>query len=88
MPQVIEWKTAGENEVVWRYSVEDITWGAQLIVHEYETAVFFRDGKAYDVFSAGRHTITTANLPLLTKILSRIAGFGEQPFKSTDICIS
>ncbi len=29
-------------------------------------AVFFRDGKAYDVFGAGRHTLTTLNLPLLT----------------------
>lgn len=88
MPQVIEWKAAGENEIVWKYPVEDITWGAQLIVHEYETAVFFRDGKAYDVFKAGRHTITTANLPLLTGILSRVVGFGEQPFKSTIIFVS
>ena len=64
--------------------VEDITWGAQLIVHEYEMAVFFRDGKAYDVFGAGRHTLTTLNLPLLTSLLTRIAGFGgNKPFKAT-----
>ncbi|MBI2184973.1 MAG: SPFH domain-containing protein [Thaumarchaeota archaeon] len=88
MPQVIEWKTAGENEIVWRYPIEDITWGAQLIVHEFETAVFLRDGKAYDVFGAGRHTITTANLPLLTRLLSAAVGFSEQPFKSTVIYIS
>ncbi len=88
MPQVIEWKTAGENEIVWRYPVEDITWGSQLVVHEYEAAVFFRDGKAYDVFNAGRHTITTLNLPLLTKVLSSLTGFAETPFKSTVIFIS
>jgi membrane protease subunit (stomatin/prohibitin family) len=88
MPQVIEWKTAGENEIVWRYPVEDITWGAQLVVHEYEAAVFLRDGKAYDVFGAGRHTITTLNLPLLTRVLSALAGYGEQPFKSTVIFIA
>lgn len=88
MPQVIEWKTAGENEIVWRYPIEDITWGAQLVVHEYETAVFLRDGKAYDAFGPGRHTLTTANIPLLTGILSRLAGFGEQPFKSTVIFVS
>jgi len=52
MPQVIEWTNVGSEDIVWRYPTEDITWGAQLIVHEYEMAVFFRDGKAYDVFQA------------------------------------
>ncbi|MBX5326098.1 MAG: SPFH domain-containing protein [Candidatus Bathyarchaeia archaeon] len=88
MPQVIEWKNPAENALVWRYPDENITWGAQLIVHEYEVAVFFRDGKAYDVFGPGRHTLTTLNLPLLTGILSRIAGFGEKPFKATVIFVS
>jgi membrane protease subunit (stomatin/prohibitin family) len=89
MPQVIEWANAGAEDIVWRYPSEDITWGAQLIVHEYEMAVFFRDGKAYDVFGAGRHTLTTLNLPLLTSLLTRLAGFGGQkPFKSSVIFIS
>ncbi len=88
MPMVIEWKDPGENEIVYRYPIEEITWGSQLIVHEYEAAVFFRDGKAYDVFTAGRHTITTLNLPLLTRVLSRIAGFDESPFKATVIFVS
>jgi membrane protease subunit (stomatin/prohibitin family) len=89
MPQVIEWTNAGAEDIVWRYPSEDITWGAQLIVHEYETAVFFRDGKAYDVFGAGRHTLTTLNLPLLTSLLTRLAGFGGQkPFKANVIFIS
>ncbi len=88
MPMVIEWKDPGENEIVYRYPIEEITWGSQLIVHEYEAAVFFRDGKAYDVFGAGRHTITTLNLPLLTRVLSKIAGFDEVPFKATVIFVS
>jgi membrane protease subunit (stomatin/prohibitin family) len=88
MPQVIEWKDPGAEDILWRYPDEEITWGAQLIVHEYEVAVFFRDGKAYDVFNAGRHVLTTLNLPLLTGILSRIAGYKEKPFKSTVIFIS
>ncbi len=88
MPMVIEWKDPGENEIIYRYPIEEITWGSQLIVHEYEAAVFFRDGKAYDVFTAGRHTITTLNLPLLTRVLSRIAGFDEAPFKATVIFVS
>jgi len=34
-------------------------------VRESQSAVFFRDGNALDVFKPGRHTITTANVPLL-----------------------
>ena len=89
MPQVIEWTNAGPDAIVWRYPNEDITWGAQLIVHEYEIAVFFRDGKAYDVFGPGRHTLTTLNLPLITGLLTRLAGFGgNKPFKATALYIS
>jgi len=88
LPQVIEWKNPATSDIVWRYPVEDITWGAQLIVKEYEAAVFFRDGKAYDVFGPGRHTLTTLNLPLLTGILRRLAGFGETPFKAEVIFVS
>lgn len=88
MPQIIEWVSAGADDIVWRYPIEDITWGAQLIVHEYEEAVFFRDGKAYDTFGPGRHTLTTLNLSLLTKILTRISGFQSTPFKANVIFIS
>lgn len=88
MPQVIEWTNPGPDDIVHRYPDEEITWGAQLIVHEYEVAVFFRDGKAYDVFNAGRHQLTTLNLPLITAVISRLAGFNQKPFKSTVIFIS
>ena len=88
MPQVVEWKNVGSEDIVWRYPDNEITWGAQLIVNEYEMAVFFRDGKAYDVFGPGRHVLTTLNLPLLTGLLSRIAGYSEKPFKATVIFLS
>jgi membrane protease subunit (stomatin/prohibitin family) len=89
MPQVIEWTNAGPDQIIYKYPNEDITWGAQLIVHEYEMAVFFRDGKAYDTFGPGRHTLTTLNLPLLTSLLTRLAGFGgNKPFKAMVLYIS
>jgi membrane protease subunit (stomatin/prohibitin family) len=88
MPQVIEWKNPGAEDILWRYPDEEITWGAQLIVHEYEVAVFFRDGKAYDLFNAGRHVLTTLNLPVLSGLLRRLAGYGEKPFKATAIFVS
>jgi membrane protease subunit (stomatin/prohibitin family) len=88
MPKVIEWVNPGENDIVWKYPSEEIAWGDILIVKEYEAAVFFRDGKAYDVFRAGRHVLTTMNLPLLTRVLSRIAGFDKVPFRATIIFVS
>jgi membrane protease subunit (stomatin/prohibitin family) len=48
----------------------DIKLGAQLIVQESQEAIFFRDGKAMDRFGPGRHTLTTANVPILTKFLT------------------
>lgn len=54
--------------------------GSQLVVRESQWAVFFRDGKAYDVFEAGRHTLATQNIPLLTAILTTPL-FGDTPFR-------
>jgi len=88
MPKTIEWVGARENDIVWRYPEEEIAWGDNLIVHEYEAAVFFRDGKAYDVFRAGRHVLTTLNLPLLTKLFSKIVGFDKIPFRSMLVFVS
>lgn len=85
MPQVVEWRGAGQDDIIFRYPVEEIQWGAQLIVHEYEAAVFLRDGKAYDVFGPGRHTLTTVNLPVLSRVFGLV--YGKTPFKSTVIFV-
>lgn len=59
----------------------DIKLGAQLIVQENQAAVFFRDGKALDTFRAGRHALSTMNIPLLTRLLSLPFGF-KSPFQA------
>lgn len=71
--EVIEWLDQTGREIVHRIPESgsgEIKFGAQLTVRESQAAVFFYNGKAYDAFGAGRHTLKTANLPILTKILS------------------
>jgi membrane protease subunit (stomatin/prohibitin family) len=61
--------------------------GSQLIVRENQWAVFFRDGKAYDVFGPGRHTLATQNIPLLTAVLTAPL-YGDTPFRSEVFFVS
>lgn len=49
------------------------TLGAQVIVRESQLAVFFRDGKGYDVFGPGPHTLSTLNLPLIGEFLLNLS---------------
>lgn len=59
-------KYEGDNEtIVWKHPIEDFNMGSQLIVHESQEAIFFRDGQALDLFGAGRYTLETQQLPLL-----------------------
>lgn len=59
-------KYEGDQEtLVWKHPVEDFNLGSQLIVHESQDAIFFRDGQALDLFGPGRYTLETQQLPLL-----------------------
>ena len=71
---VIEYPNEMADEIVHRFPEEgigDYRIGSQVIVREAQNAVFFRDGNALDVFKAGRHTITTANVPLLIDLIGK-----------------
>jgi len=71
---VVEYPNEMRDEIVHRIpetGAGDFRIGSQVIVREAQTAVFFRDGKALDTFKAGRHTITTANIPGLIDFIGK-----------------
>lgn len=73
-------KYEGENSVlIYKHPAEDFNTMSQLIVHESQEAVFFSDGQALDSFRAGRYTLETKNIPLISKLRNLVSG-GVSPF--------
>ncbi len=79
---IIKWDpegSDGEEILVYKHEAEDFNTHSQLIVHASQEAVFFKDGRDLDVFDAGKHTLTSDNLPILGKLM-RIPTDGQTPF--------
>ncbi|MBT8171427.1 SPFH domain-containing protein, partial [Candidatus Bathyarchaeota archaeon] len=73
----VSWDLAGPEDIAYRFPNLSLKYGSQVVVRENQWAVFFRDGKAYDVFGPGRHTITSNNVPLLTDALKTLQIIGD-----------
>lgn len=81
---IIEHPNVASDELAYREPQSgsgDFRIGSQVIVRENQAAVFVRGGRSLDVFGAGTHTITTANIPLLVDLIGR-AFNNETPFKA------
>lgn len=63
----------------WKYPSEELGTWTQLIVNESQEALLVKSGKILDVFGSGRHTLETANIPILNKIINLPFG-GRSPF--------
>ena len=82
-------KYDGPNDVlVWKWRSEssssreeELRMGSQLIVNQSQEACFFKGGELLDVFGPGTHTLSTKNLPFLSKLVGVVYG-GETPFSA------
>ncbi len=73
-------KYEGPNDILcWKFTGEDFNTMSQLIVHESQEAILFKDGMALDLFGPGKHTLHTSNIPIINKIINLPFG-GESPF--------
>ncbi len=67
------------NTMAWKYPSEELGTWTQVIVNETQEVVFVKEGKVLDVLGAGRHTLSTDNIPLLSKLINLPFG-GKSPF--------
>ena len=82
--KVIEWSDVSTNTIVYKYPMTDrdeIMNGCQLIVRESQVAMLVSGGQIADVYGPGTHKLTTANMPIITKLASWKYGF-DSPFKA------
>jgi excisionase family DNA binding protein len=81
--EIIEWTDDSRDTLSYRFPDEDkeIKRGAQLIVRESQMVEFVYLGQFGDQFGPGRHTLTTDNIPVLTRLRGWKYGF-ESPFKA------
>ena len=80
---IIQWEDDSRDTLSWRFPDEDkeIKRGAQLIVRESQVAQFIYLGQFGDTFAAGKHSLTTDNIPILSTLKGWKYGF-ESPFKA------
>ncbi|WP_343248241.1 SPFH domain-containing protein [Diplocloster hominis] len=76
--QIIEYE--GDNSTfIWKHPREDFNTMSQLIVHESQEAIFFKNGQALDLFGPGRYTLETQNIPILRRLIN-LPTDGKTPF--------
>ncbi len=81
--EIIEATTPDPNLLLWKYADEDkeIKNGAKLTVRESQVVVFLNEGQLADVFQPGLHSLSTENIPVLSRLKGWKYGF-KSPFKA------
>ena len=73
------WEQTDREELVYKFPFNNIATGNVLTVNESQEAFFFKSGVLCDSFTAGRYVLSTANLPLLQKVINLPSG-GDTTF--------
>ena len=68
------------NMLCYKVPCEDFNNGSQLIVAEYEEALFMKDGIVEETFQGGKYTLTTENFPFLTALKSTLVTGGVSAY--------
>lgn len=79
---IIDHVNVSDEELTYREPQQgsgDWRMGSQVIVSESQAAVFVRGGEVLDALGPGRHTLSTANLPILSGLIG-LATSGRTPF--------
>ncbi len=77
----IYWDQPDDDVLVYLFPFKDVTTGSVLTVHDSQEAYFFKNGSLCDKFTSGRHVLSSANIPILNKIINLPSG-GESTFKA------
>ncbi len=79
---VIDHVNVMDDELTYREPQQgggDWRMGSQVIVQESQAAVFVRQGEVLDMLGPGNHTLSTANLPLISGLIGLVTS-GRNPF--------
>jgi len=81
--EIIEWLDDSNYTLVWRFPDEDheIKNGAKLVCRSGQACILVNEGRAADVFGPGTHTLSTQNIPVLSRLRGWRYGFSS-PFKA------
>lgn len=75
----IYWEQTNQTDLVYKFPFNNVTLGSVLTVNDSQEAYFFQSGTLCDSFKAGRHVLSTANLPILQKLINLPSG-GDTTF--------
>lgn len=70
---------ANPSILAWKFPSEELSTWTQLIVNETQEAYLVKEGVYQGPFGAGRHTLSTENIPLLRSLIGIPFG-GKSPF--------
>ncbi len=79
---IIEWMDNSNYTLVHRFPDEDheVKNGAKLICRENQAAILVNEGQIADIFGPGTHTLSTQNVPVLSRLKGWKYGFSS-PYK-------